>query len=371
MNASALKFMLRLAFYLLTGLSFLSCDNDDDDDSVIRWPKGEFNYSEIQQLEGFREQRPALLTAANMSVGEFIEWSTEPAWDLTQPERVKLRIVRDGITTPSASTLLEKVITLQDVSVYMNNTYGGSVGGFISVAADIKSLSTMYDVYYGMRLDYPGTKFLPDGAGYAVIRFTSSDVTHLEIPYCTEMGGTFAHAWPNTGGGFTSSTLGDGGFPEYRFDNYYAPNQGAELYVVTPLGNEILRATFEGTKWVTTEPSTKSAPEWENLIRNGVYGGLAGDLSPVITFSDGRRQILNKRGEYTDYTGDLFYVTTVAEYENFSMRVWGYDDRHYLLTTSDLRAFQKLNIDLIERGVYGKIVLSEEVSKLREEISRQ
>ncbi|HBL74172.1 MAG: hypothetical protein A2W90_17620 [Bacteroidetes bacterium GWF2_42_66] len=369
MNTRALKFMLCVAFYLLIGVSFFSCDNDDD--SVISWPKGEFNHSKIQQLEGFWEQKPALLTAANMSVGEFIEWSTDSAWSLAQTERAKLRIVRDGITTPSASTLLEKVITLQDVPVYMNNTYGGTVGGFVSAAADIKSLSTMYDVYYGTRLDYPGTKFLPDGAGYAVIRFTSSNVTHLEIPYCTEMGGTFAHAWPNTGGGFTSSTLGDGGFPEYRFDNYYAPDQGAELYEVTPLGNEILRATFEGMKWVTTEPATKSAVKWGSSVRNGVYGGSVEDLSPVITFSDGRKQILNKQGEYIDYTGDLFYVSTVAEYKNFSMRVWRYDEQHYLLTISDFQAFSELNLDLIERGVYGKIVLSEEAGNLHEEISRQ
>ena len=37
---------------------------------------------------------------------------------------------------------------------------------------------------------------------------------------------------------FTSSTLGNGGFPEYTFDSYYAPNQGGELYEVTPAGSE-------------------------------------------------------------------------------------------------------------------------------------
>ncbi|MEN6454348.1 MAG: hypothetical protein ABFD10_08810 [Prolixibacteraceae bacterium] len=368
MNSKILKFVLAFALCFSTGFCFFSCDNDDD--SVINWPKGEFNHEEIQRLEGFRERKSALLQTAGMSDDEFIDWSTTAAWDLAQAEQVKLRIVRDGITTPSSSTLLEKVITLQDVPVYMNNTYGGTVGGFVSAAADIKSFSTMYDIYWGMRLDYPGTKFLPDGAGYAVIRFTSSSPDHLEIPYCIEMGGTFDHAWPNTGGGFTSSTLGDGGFPEYRFDNYYAPNQGAEIYEVTPLGNEILRATFEGTKWTTTEPSTKGAPEPEYPVRNGVYGGPVDNLSPVITFSDGRKQIL-KQGEYIDYSGDLFYISTVAEYKNITMRVWSYDAQHYLLTTSDIAASQALKLDLMEQGVYGTIVRHEDVSNLHEEIGRQ
>lgn len=368
MNPKTLKFALSFTFWFLTGLSFFSCDHDDD--SVMDWPKGKFNHEEIQRLEGFREQRPALLQAASMSDDEFIDWSTTAAWDLTEAERAKLRNVRDRITAPTASVLLEKVITLQDVPVYMNNTYGGAVGGFVSAAADIKSLSTMYEIYWGMRLDYPGTKFLADGAGYAVIRFTSSSPEHLEIPYCVEMGGTFDHAWPNTGGGFTSSTLGDGGFPEYRFDNYYAPDQGAELYEVTPLGNEILRATFEGTKWTTTEPSTKGAPESESPVRNGMYGGSVNNLNQVITFSDGRTQIL-KQGEYVDYSGDLFYVSTVAEHKDITMRVWSYDEQHYLLTTSDVHAFRELNLEPVERGIYGRVVPREEISDLHEEISRQ
>ncbi len=369
MKARSPKLIFSLIFYLLVGEGLFSCGNDDD--PVIHWPRGEYNYSEIQKLEGFWEQKATVLEAAEMSAGEFAEWSTDSAWSLKPAEQSKLRAVREGITVPSTSALLEKVIALQDVPVYMNNIYGGTIGGFVSAAADIKSLLTMHDMYYGMRLDYPGTKFLPDGAGYAVIRFTSSQVSQLEIPYCVEMGGTFAHAWPNTGGGFTSSTLGDGGFPEYRFRNYYPPDQGAELYEVTPLGKEILRATFEETKWVTTEPSTRSATKRENDVRNGIYGGSAENLKPVITFPDGRRKVGNDQGKYIDYTGELFYVSTVTDYRKFTMRVWEYDEKHFLLTTSDINAFRELNLEVVERGVYGKIVSNEEVSDMHEEISKQ
>lgn len=342
-----------LAVLLLLVIFASACKKDD---SGAVWPAGTYNKSAIAGLSGFTQQRPALLTAAGVSVAEFIRLSTDSAWHLGQDERSKLAQIRNGITAPTAATLIEKVIPLQDLATYMNNTYGGTVWGFVSVAADLKSISTMHDIYCGLRLDYPGTKFMPDGAGYAVIRFTSSQTNHLTVPYCTEMGGTKAHAWPNTGGGFTSSNLGDGGFPEYAFDNYYAPNQGAEIYEVTPLGNEILRSTYRVNKWVTTEPVTKSGSSWVNPVRNGEYGLRGNDLYPAISFTDGRRQIVTPQDETADYTGKIFYVATYADYQNIKMRVWGYDEKHYLLTTSDHQAFVRLGLDVLEKGLYGKIV---------------
>ncbi|MDD4922441.1 MAG: hypothetical protein PHS30_08195, partial [Bacteroidales bacterium] len=224
-----------LLLILLPGFS--CCDKDSNSTGTI-WPEGNYTKSEIQKLTGFPEQKNALLAAAGMSDNEFISFSTDSAWHLSPTDRNRLKILRNSIEAPATNTLLQKVIPLQDVATYMNNTYGGTVGGFICKAADIKSLSTMGDIYDGLRLDYTGTKFLPNGAGYAVIRFTSNNTDKIYTPYCIEMGGTTTHAWPSTGGGFTSSTLGEGGFPEYTFSNYYAPNQGSELYEITPLGNE-------------------------------------------------------------------------------------------------------------------------------------
>lgn len=331
------------------------------------WPDGTYNKSKIANLRGFAEQRPALLTTAGVSVAEFIRLSTDSAWHLIQADRTKLAQIRNGITAPVAATLMGKVIPLQDLATYMNNTYGGTVGGFVSVAADLKSLSTMHDVYWGLRLDYSGTKFLPDGAGYAVVRFTSSQTNHLTVPYCTEMGGSKVHAWPNTGGGFTSSTLGDGGIPEYTFDNFYAPDQGGEIYEITPLGNEILRSTYQINKWVSTEPAIKSASQWVNPVRNGEYGLLGKEIYSVLSLADGRKQILTAQGKPMDYTGDVFYVGTYTDYQNFKMRVWGNDDKHYLLTTSDQQAILQLHLNVLEKGVYGTVVAIEAVNKLYEE----
>ena len=85
-----------------------------------------------------------------------------------------------------------------------------------------------------MRLDYSGSEFKENGAGYAVIRFYSGHTDNLEIPYSPAMGGDITNPEPFGGGGFTTSTLGYGGFPEFKFDGYYPPKEGAELYVATP-----------------------------------------------------------------------------------------------------------------------------------------
>ena len=204
------RIILWAAFLLMAGL--VACNMDEPESPEWRWPEGEYTPAAINRVPGFWEQKGALLQQSGLSEAEFIAFSTDSSWHLSPANRTRLRIFRNGVHFPDQITLLQKVIPLQDVALYMNNTYGGTVGGFLNVAADTKALHTQHDIYYGLRLDYPGTKFLPNGAGYAVIRFTSSQTQNLAIPYCEEMGGTYAHAWPNTGGGFTSSTLGQGGF---------------------------------------------------------------------------------------------------------------------------------------------------------------
>lgn len=351
-----------IAFFVISG-----CDNPEDEN--ILWPAGNFDKGYIQELEGFFDQKNTLLAAAGMSNQDFISFSTDSAWSLGETNRNKLKQLRESIDEPTGSILLQKVITLQDVATYMNNTYGGTVGGFVSVAGDVKSLSTMHDIYYGLRLDYSGTKFLPEGAGYAVLRFTSNNTDKLNIPFCVEMGGTNAHSWPNTGGGFTSSTLGEGGFPEYTFSNYFAPNQGGELYEVTTLGNEILRATFEGTKWVTTEPSTRSATVSENPVKNGLYGLSGKKYYPLLSYPGGLVKIQLSEGKVGDYSGAKFYISSQADYLCNTYRVWYGDEDHYFLTTSRKEASGLYGFEIVERNKFGKMVPIREISNFREIIS--
>ena len=366
------------ALLLVGGLS--ACNKDEPNPPEWRWPEGEYTPATISRLPGFWEEKEALLLQSGLSEAEFIAFSTDSSWHLSPANRTRLRNFRNAVNFPDETTLMQKVIPLQDVALYMNNTYGGTVGGFLNVAADTKWLHTQYDIYYGLRLDYPGTKFLPNGAGYAVIRFTSSQTQQLAIPYCQEMGGTYAHAWPNTGGGFTSSTLGEGGFPEYTFTGYYPPDQGGEIYEVTPQGNEILRATYQATAWVTTEPELRtgtSAAPAEPQPRNGLYGLLSevqpdhsGDtLLPLLTYRGGKRELLLPDGERLPYHGTAYSITSFTLYRGYRLHVRGRNDGSFLLTTTDSEVGRTLGMELLERGLWGISVEVEEVGEMEEEIN--
>jgi hypothetical protein len=349
-----------------------SCEEKDTES--LSWPEGTYNQSALQKLTGFSEQRAALLLSESMTIHEFIQFSTDSAWHLSETNRTRLKQLRDRINFPSASTVMEKVIPLEEVALYMNNTYGGTVGGFVSAAGDVKMLKTLYEIYYGTRLDYPGTKFRPDGAGYAVIRYTSNATEHLLIPYCVEMGGTRSHAWPNTGGGFTASTLGDGGFPEYVFSGYYAPNQGGEIYEVTPAGNEILRSTYNGTGWVTVEPETKGTPvvQVKNPIRNGMYTRWkTGEYYPVSGLPGGRWVIKTDLETFSIQPESLVSIQTFGNYRGYTFLIRGYDGENYYLVNTDPEIRNELSLEVIEKGIYGLRVPVSEVKEIREITARQ
>ena len=303
---------------LLTG-----CDDDDGPIVEEFVPEGNYRHEMVLSLEGFGEEKDALLKSCNVSNDQFIFLSTAKAWELEENEQADLKRVRDGVSKPDVKTLLQKIIPIEDLSTYMNNKYGGTIGGFVSEAADVKGLSTMYDVFWGMRLDYEGTYFKEDGAGYAVIRFYSDHVESMAIPYVEELGGTQEHAWPNGGGGFTTSTLGDGGYPEWRFNGYFVPQEGAELYEVTPQGREMLRSVYKEGRWQTYEsdyyPQTRTASATVGPAYEGVW----------------------------------------ATYQGHRFMLRGEENSRYLLTT-----YEKLNLPgsfVVEKGVYGIWVEKEEV----------
>lgn len=241
-------------FLISTGL--FSCSKDKDEAvQIYKVYNGNYGSGAADNLKGFFDYLPQYLSHSSLSETEFKRLSTAITTDLPEEDRIKLKSFRESLPFPVASTLLQKVIPLNDIGEYMDNVYGGTVGGFVSVVGDVKSLKTMYQVYWGLRLDYAGTKFKPDGAGYALIRFYSYSLHHLYVPYGPAMGGDIQDPPPFGGGGFTTSTLGFGGTPEYKFDSYYTPSEGAELYESTPSGNLILRSVYTGGKWRTYEGS--------------------------------------------------------------------------------------------------------------------
>lgn len=334
-----------LAVFVLLG----SCAKDNGTDYDPSIFEGKLSRRSTVGLVGFVENSDEILKAQNVAPRDFIAWSTDPAWELQPSAQTSLKNVRTAIEKPSNSTMLQKVISLEDMPVYMNNTYGGTLGGFVSVAADMKRVSTMFDTYWGLRLDYEGTKFKPDGAGYAIIRFYSPAASMLTIPFCPEMGGTQPHAWPNTGGGFTASKLSNGGYPEYTFPGYSAPQNGAELYEVTPEGRETLRSVYrENEGWRTNEigaeaPYTRAdqkVADTAKPIRNGVYTEPTKGAAPQ-------------------------FITTYATYGGNTYIVRALIDGQYHLTTQT--RYNGVALEVIEKGIYSIQVPQTAIEKIWEE----
>ena len=326
-------------FYAFVACTMLcttqSACSDDEENNVTTISEGSFTSAFVKTLNGFGEEKVALLDANGVTQQDFIRLSTDSAWALSQSDQMKLKAIRDGVSRPDGRTLLQKVIPLTDVNTYMNNVYGGTIGGFVCEAADVKSLHTMEQIFNGLRLDYSGTKFKSDGAGYAVIRFYSSATDKLSIPYSPELGGSQPHEWPNGGGGFTTSTLGEGGYPEWTFSGYYAPEENAELYEVTPQGRELLRSIYRDGRWQTYE-----SPYF-----------------PVPTTRTSTAEIRN--GRYADGL-----IQTLCDYRGFTFHLRGEADGRFGLSTDKPLPIEGL--EMIERGVYGICVPCSEVSNIRE-----
>lgn len=327
----------KLLLFLVPLLTFVACHRTEE--SLML--KGKYSYDALMELRGFQEMRSEILRRSDLSTDSFVAMSTDSAWSMSEVDCEKLKQVRSAVARPTTNTLLQKVIPLDDVSIYMNNLYGGTVGGFVCTAADTKGLNNLYNVYWGLRLDYKGTKFRPNGAGYAVIRFRSVLADRLTITYCHKMGGTTTGEWPWTGGGFTSSKLGNGGFPEYTFAAYNAPESGAELYEVIPSGIEILRARFLSGRWQTNETMiSKTEPEGQP-IRNGVFTDTESKAGKMI-------------------------ITTRAHYRGHEFIVRGLVDGSYHLTTTSYDTACELGLQCVEKGIYGINVPVDQVTDLHE-----
>jgi len=213
-------------------------------------PATGFTKSTIKHQDGFFQHRRALLKQQGISRKDYIRLTTDSAWHLSPTDNQRLRTLRNSIPKPDSTTLFQKVFAIEKLPNFEQNNEKGVLSGFVAVAADVKKLRTSSDIFYGLRLDYEGTKFTPQIPQYAVARFYSNQTDHLRIPYCKEMGGKDEHSWPCGGGGFTTSTLGNGGFPEWVFDVAINPLEGSEIYVVTRDGKETLVLIYKSGKWV-------------------------------------------------------------------------------------------------------------------------
>ncbi|WP_343252872.1 hypothetical protein [Ligaoa zhengdingensis] len=184
-----------------------------------------------------------VLTRQGLSEDDFNALRLKEISTLTDDEKALLKRIRESVPMPDENTLMQKVIPARDIEKYLDGTYT-KVGGYVTKAEDVAQLATYEDFYESLRLDYPGSTFLPmsdDCIG--VIRYTTKDASKISIPYGQQMGGTVSGEPPFTGNGFTKATNGRM-IPEFICDEYVDVAGQMRIIEIKRDGTEILRAVY-------------------------------------------------------------------------------------------------------------------------------
>ena len=202
---------------------------------------GKYCHASISKQRGFIDLLPNLLKKEGLTMDDFRYMMLKNVNALTESEKVKLARIRNALPKPDANTVMQKVIPKDDINKYLSGDYI-EVGGSVAMASDTKHLKTFEDYYYGLRLDYIGTKFHISNNSCGVIRFKSKDIPgNIVIP----KGGTFDDwDYPFTATGFTSGNRGRLGIPEWNLLRRVKFNEGDEIWEVSNDGKEILRAIY-------------------------------------------------------------------------------------------------------------------------------
>ncbi len=202
---------------------------------------GKYSLTAIKSEIGFVDLVADLIKKEGLSLDDFKYMMQKNVNALTDIEKSKLANIRNALSKPNANTVMQKVITKNDIQKYLNGDYN-NVGGFVSRAADAKHLETFEDLYHGLRLDYNKTTFFIEDGSCGVIRFKSSNSSNAIIP----SGGTYdAWDYPFTATGFTSGKSGRLGVPEWHLQNKINFEDGAELWQVSNNGSEKLMGIFD------------------------------------------------------------------------------------------------------------------------------
>ncbi len=221
----------------------------------------------------FPTDKLAIQDAAHLSVNDslhdpdlFARYGIDPPWtssdlnakinlptsDLTPDERALLAEIRDRIGLPDADTVMQKVITPDQVDAYLGG--GGippdQIRGFVTSAPDTAHLGTPRELYDNLALDYSGSPFTPDADDITIVRYQSTNATY-EIPRNADFGGARTEPAPFTGNGFTAST--DSAIPELavvRNDLDPAVMGAAEMWQLDSNGIQRLVAVLQGGVWI-------------------------------------------------------------------------------------------------------------------------
>ena len=202
---------------------------------------GRYSLANISKERGFIDLLPDLLKKEGLTMDDFHYMMLKNVNALTEAEKAQLARIRNAMPKPDANTVMQKVIPASDLDNFISGKYS-SIRGYITKATDTKHLHGFEDLYYGLRLDYDGTKFfLEDGHCYA-IRFTSDQVpSKVIIP----RGKDFDDPYPFTSTGLTAGNHGRLGVPELKATADIKFENGTEIWKITNSGEQTLYAIFK------------------------------------------------------------------------------------------------------------------------------
>ncbi len=230
----------RLASLLSLLLFFIAINVSGQ--SIAKQTNSNYGKTLIVSIVGFSDNLPGYVAMQKITESDFKLIQQKPFDNMTAVEKSRINKIRSTIPVLDPCTVLQKVLPKSDIEKYLSGEYT-QIGGFLTTAKDAKHLVTFADIYYGMRLDYPGTNFILSDGSCGVIRYKCSNAYAIIIPKCPANGGTETSAPPFTGHGFTSGSNGRLGVPEWK-SGYFTPDDGAELWEVFADGSEVLRARF-------------------------------------------------------------------------------------------------------------------------------
>ena len=209
---------------------------------------GKYSHANINKELGFVDILPGLLEKERLTMEDFIKVTQSIRKDLPYAPRAKIARLRNAISSPTAETVMQKIIPASELDEYISGLYN-NIQGFITKAADTKHLNSFDDLYYGLRLDYDGTKFFLDEGYCYALRFKSKEVPlKVNVP----RGRDFKDSYPFTSHGFTAGTRGRIGVPEFIIRRgFRVPIEGGtEIWKIARDGKQTLYAVFEEGKFI-------------------------------------------------------------------------------------------------------------------------
>lgn len=212
---------------------------------------GKYSLASISKEHGFIDMLPELLKKEGITEEQFVNYTNYVRKELPYTSRAQIARLRNAVPSPTAETVMQKVIPASDLEKYISGQYN-KIQGFITKAADAKHFNSFDDLYYGLRLDYDGTMFfLDEGCCYA-IRFKSKEVPlKINVP----RGRDFKVPYPFTSHGFTAGIKGRIGVPEFTVKKgaKISIKDGAEIWKITRDGRQTLYAVFENKTFKIVE----------------------------------------------------------------------------------------------------------------------